>query len=411
MTHLENCWFLLGGNRGPGEQPPDMSDPGSPGELRDQAVRPLALGDWAAALEIVRGAQKRSVASRKRLEGAAARILGPLVGGLGHLDEFPEDRLGWLNARELMGNDPARWPFTVAPSSGDYIDLAGLWEFHTDPDNLGIDQLKDGWRTLFAPEPWERQGVLEDNLKSPGDCPYKLGDARCGDKPYNGFAWYRKSLLVPAGWKGRKVVLATGRIANWGRVFVNGKPLGDGQQDPPATREIPADLLGFGQPNLLAVQIYNHDNFGGITGGPLAIYAAGAEPDVVETPGPLSFVTECSYRTKGGRVRHTFLVSAMSPAVVVSTDGPAIEFWGWEAKGSKPPSALAFITGLGFRSVPIEQAAEIQKDAHGPGKCLVLQGGERETLIVLEEEPTAIAWKMRTSGDLSFMVFLHFSHG
>jgi len=66
-----------------------------------------------------------------------------------------------------MGNDPAGWPFTVAHPSRESIDLAGWWDFRTDPKNEGEKEGwagpgGEGWRKLLAPLPWERQGILED---------------------------------------------------------------------------------------------------------------------------------------------------------------------------------------------------------------------------------------------------------
>jgi hypothetical protein len=350
--------------------------------------------EWANTLLV---GERQGIGAKNE---AALRAKG-LDGLCAPLDEFPLDRFAWLNARELIGNDPARWPFTVAPSACAWIDLAGLWEFHTDPGNVGIDELKDGWRKLIAPEEWERQGILEDNLRSPADCPYKLGDARCGDKPYNGFAWYRKSIVVPDDWRGKKVVLATGSIANWGRVLVNGKPLGEGEQGPPPTREVPPELLRFGEANLIAIQVYNHDNFGGIIGGPLALHLDGARPEVLETPGPLSYVTECTFPTPGGGVRTTFLAGAMSPAAVFATDGPTLELRGWEAKGYALPTTATFVTGEGVQTEALDPEGGETDGAALSENWVLLSGSQRDTLIVLERAPKSLSWKRSPLGGMS----------
>jgi len=407
IVHLENCLALIRKKSSPLAE--DLN------ELRllaGSARRAHALGDWTSCQNVVRRIGELAQGVRPRLERLTKETFGELVGGLGSLDAFLEDRFAWLNARALMGNDPARWPFSVAPSSCDYIDLAGLWEFRTDPENegerAGWHSHRPGemrWRSLYAPRPWERQGVMAENLNSPGDCPYPLRERRCGNKPYNGFAWYRKSVFIPAAWRGKKLMLATGRIANWARIFLNGKPLGEGKRNPPSTREIPAGLLEFGRENVLAIQVYNHNNFGGITGGPLALYVEGAKPEVVVTPGPLSYVTECSYPTPDGRVRYTFFAGAMSPAVVVATNAPALELRGWEAKGCKLPSVAVFVTEEGVERESLMPPPDEEADGAAlTENWILLRAEDRDTLIVLERVPRSLAWRRNRLGTMSGMV-------
>ncbi|MBM4035865.1 MAG: hypothetical protein FJ291_29350 [Planctomycetes bacterium] len=368
--------------------------------LKSKAIPAQRAGDFARAIPLAEEAMLLTLRAALAVD-RVVHYYRTIRQGIEATEGSAGDRFAWLNARELMGNDPARWPFTMAPSACAWIDLAGLWEFHTDPDNVGIDQLKDSWRKLIAPKEWERQGVMEDNLKSPGDCPYRLGDARTGDKPYNGFAWYRKSVVVPADWRGKKVVLATGSISNWGRVFVNGKAVGEGQQGPPSTREVPPDLLRFGEANLIAIQVYNHDNFGGIVAGPLALYVEGNRPDSRETPGPLSYTNECRYPTPGGAVRVTSFASAMSPAVVLATDGPALELRGWEAKGYALPTSATFAAGDGVRHEVLGTEGDETDGAALSENWVLLSGSGRDTLTVLERAPKSLSWKRNAFGGMS----------
>ncbi|HUT33451.1 MAG TPA: cellulase family glycosylhydrolase [Planctomycetota bacterium] len=334
---------------------------------------------------------------------AGLRATGP-AGRCSRLDEFPDDRFAWLNARELMGNDPAAWPFAVAPAACDCIDLGGLWDFCTDPQNAGIQRAR-GWRKLSTARPWERQGVTQDNPRSPDDAPYKLHDARTGDKPYNGFAWYRKSVHVPVHWQGRKLLLATGSIANWARVFINGKPLGEGKLGPPPEQEISPDLFAFGKENELAIQVYNHDNFGGITGGPLALYVAGGRPEVVETPGPLSFVTERTHPTAAGPVRTTLLAGALSPGVLVATDGSSLELLGWEGRGHPAPTTMSFVTAKGLESRRLNRPLpDGVPGADLAENWLLLRAPDRDALVVLGQVPLTVSWKGNRLGTMSLVI-------
>ena len=351
------------------------------------------FNDWAAV-------RKDSAGAGEILADVRPRLASPDASRADAPDEFPEDRFGWLNASELMGNDPDEWPFTVAPSGSPCLDLAGQWEFRTDPESegerLGWQSARetDGWRKLFAPKPWERQGVLKDNPKSPADAPYQPGDARVGDKPYNGLAWYRKAVLVPAAWEGRKILLSTGQAQNWARIFVNGKPLGKGERNPPPIHELPGELIRFGAENLVAIQVYNRDNFGGLIAGPLRLYVEGSAPELVETPGPLSVVREYAWPSENAAAHLTLFVSALSPAVMAATDQPTLEAWGWEARGRTTPTNITFATRGGIQRLALDRGGQmLLKGELLSENWLRLQGAESDALIVLERPPVSIAWK------------------
>ena len=383
----------------------------------DEAWRRMVIARYEASFNDWAGVQKHVATAREVLSALRPRFALPGVSFTDAPDEFPEDRFAWLNVAELMGNDPARWPFVIAPSASGYLDLTGRWQFHTDPNNEGV-QLgwhtaqpdTAGWKRLFAPEPWERQGVREDNPESPGDAPYHPADARFGGKPYNGFAWYRKSVLVPAAWKGKKILLSTGQVQDWARIFINGNPLGTGEPNPPVNRQVPGELIRFGQENLIAVQVYNHDNFGGITSGPLALYLEGDAPELVETPGPLSYVREYAWPPANAGAHFTFFAGALSPAVVVATDEPTFELWGWEARGYAPPTNVTFATRKGIQRLALDHDGQMRLNGQILSENWIrLQGPDADALIALERQPVSLTWQ--TNAQAAKGLVLSFDRG
>ncbi len=405
-VHLAN-WFSLLGDKSVNL----AEDFAELDRLSVAARRAHALGDWGSAAKVVDRMNARSGEVRARLMALAGRSARPIIGGVGALDEFPEDRFGWFNARDLMGNSPENWPFVAAPATASYIDLTGHWDFRIDADNVGEQQgwasaATEGWQKLFVPLAWEYQGITQENLR--GSRALFASDTTGADKPYNGFAWYRKDVFIPAAWQGRKLTIIPGDVYNWGRIFVNGKPAHDGYKRPgrigpfkrfridPPQIEIPAELVKFGQINTIAIQVYNHDRFGGIAIGPVAIYAEGGAAQSVETAGPLSFAYESAYPTTDGIRQYTLLASALSPAVVVASDGSSLDLWGWEAKGHALPDALESSTGDGQHRLGAEEQSFAPGDTGG--QWFRISGGDTNALIVPAVPVRSMTWHKGPAG-------------
>jgi alpha-L-fucosidase 2 len=97
---------------------------------------------------------------------------------------------------------------------------------------------------------------------------------------YDGFAWYRAMVKVPAEWKGKALKLELGRIDDCDETFFNGTKVGATGTLPPAyhglsgeTRKykVGAKLVHPGQYNLIAVRVYDGSGDGGIVGGPVSL--------------------------------------------------------------------------------------------------------------------------------------------
>jgi len=405
LLHLENCLAIMS------SQPSSLPDHSQAllelNRSLFSARREHDLHDYANVFKAVDGDQEKIVHLKEDLSS----IWG---GPIGNLDEFPEDRFGWLNARELMGHDPAWWEFNISPDRVACLNLAGRWEFSTDPKNEGEKKgwhsggeitKEDHWRHIYAPRAWEWQRVQEINENSPADCPYKLRDRRTGDKPYNGFAWYRKRVFIPASWSGQTVILKIGEVKNWLQIFVNGqKVLEEGVLNPPGGSEyqIPSKLLRFGTQNLIAVQVYNHDNLGGMTSGPLCLAVEGHVPEIVETPGPLRYVDEINWSDGKTDSQWVLLASALSPGVVLSTNETSLWLWGWKLKGYSSPAGFRLVAEGKPMGFPTEEGHPLACDGKKLTDNWVLlesrNGKTRSVFIVLEKRPASISWDKNALG-------------
>ncbi len=391
--HVRNVSHLLGATGDPGCETAHLA------ALAGRARDALSREDWSSAAKAVLRLRRAAGAVRGRLERRAEQ-----VGGVGDLDEFPEDRFAWLNARGLMDNDPADWPFTMLPSWRACIDLAGLWDFRIDPNHVGEKAswhsvpLDAAWRAIRVPDAWERHGVVRDVRAAPG-APFGKAVTGC-NKPYNGFAWYRKRLLVPAAWRGQKLRLTLGGVSNWARLFVNGRDVGayhrqaDRRVRTPGGIDIPPEAVRFGRPNCLALLVYNYDNFGGITGGPVAIHQAGTGPGGRYTPGPLYYAREYHHGRWAEVHRQTFVFGAMAPGAIIQADRPVLDLWGWQAKGHRPPTRLGFDAGegKGMAAIPLAGPADLLAKGAPADGWLLLGGSQRDVVLVPGGKLTALRW-------------------
>ena len=141
------------------------------------------------------------------------------------------------------------------------------WKFQLDPEAVGEKEGWFGpncddreWASLKAGKWWEPQG-------------YGSGKNRDQIKGgYNGFAWYRKSVSIPAEHKGKRVFLRFGGIDESGWVYLNGQKIAetvfDLEKNPdswitPVVCDI-TDLISFEKPNLIAVKVEDQNGAGGL---------------------------------------------------------------------------------------------------------------------------------------------------
>lgn len=136
------------------------------------------------------------------------------------------------------------------PATDPKIDLAGEWQFQTDPEDRGMD---DKWYENDLPETVQLPGSMVENGKGdditlktqwtgsignpewyndPNYAPYvDPGNVRFPfwlqpEKEYTGAAWYRKKFTVPSGWQEKTVRLTLERPHWESTVWVNGEMVG-----------------------------------------------------------------------------------------------------------------------------------------------------------------------------------------
>ena len=108
-------------------------------------------------------------------------------------------------------------------AQADVIPLAGTWRFRLDAEKSGL-QLK-----------WQEQRFEGDVIFLPGSTDQggyglKTAGASRGwlSRPfvYEGSAWYQRSFVIPAGWRGKRISLFLERPHWQTEVWVDGKPYG-----------------------------------------------------------------------------------------------------------------------------------------------------------------------------------------
>ncbi len=142
-----------------------------------------------------------------------------------------------------------------------YINLRGAWKFMVGDDKnfASSDYSDDNWEDIYVPSSWEDEGFYG----------------------YNGYAWYRKTVVIPQDEYARNLYLFLGYIDDVDEVYFNGTLIGFTGTFPPgyetayyAKRQyyIPPDLVKRDDENIIAVRVYDSQLSGGIVSGDIGIY-------------------------------------------------------------------------------------------------------------------------------------------
>lgn len=151
------------------------------------------------------------------------------------------------------------------------INLRGRWKFEIgDNMNWAQPDFDDSdWKSVYVPDNWEDNGY-------PG---------------YDGYAWYRKSVHIPARLKNENLYLLMGQIDDVDEIFFNGVKIGSAGQFPPEYHTaynvhrkyfIPQSLIRFERSNIVSVRVYDDQLQGGIINGTIGIYSVNSYlgPDI-----------------------------------------------------------------------------------------------------------------------------------
>jgi hypothetical protein len=115
------------------------------------------------------------------------------------------------------------------------LDLCGAWEFRQDAQDVGK---AEKWyapgtafeREIAVPGAWNAQGV--GRSAKPGDAPAVFGLRGSGDDAqtlfhaFPGPGWYRRSVGIPADWRGKQIQLKFDGVHRYADVWVNGEHAG-----------------------------------------------------------------------------------------------------------------------------------------------------------------------------------------
>jgi alpha-L-fucosidase len=134
------------------------------------------------------------------------------------------------------------------------IPMLGTWLFHAGDDPRWSDPAFDdsGW----------------DSTSVPGEWPLERTASQVG--------WFRRTVFVPTGWEGRDLYMNLGVIDDADETWFNGCKVGEKGYEKVEFHfayeirkfRIPSDIVEFGENNVLAVRVYNHENLGGLRGPP-----------------------------------------------------------------------------------------------------------------------------------------------
>jgi len=140
------------------------------------------------------------------------------------------------------------------------VDLSGYWKFNIGDDKewSKYEYNDDSWEEIEVPSSWENEGY----------------------HGYNGYAWYRKQFSIPDRINNNSIYISLGYVDDVDEVYLNGHLIGFSGSFPPkyrsahsALRKYPvsSDLFNFGEENVIAVRVYDSQQFGGIVKGDISI--------------------------------------------------------------------------------------------------------------------------------------------
>lgn len=143
------------------------------------------------------------------------------------------------------------------------IDLRGTWLFEVGDDSsrCKVEFSDSLWNYIGVPQIWETAGYAN----------------------YDGYAWYRKTFLIPESWQldefvqlQNVLILELGQIDEVEQTFFNGHLIGQTGSFPPDFQapqktirqyNIPTETIRWGEENVIAIRVYDAEGSGGFYAG------------------------------------------------------------------------------------------------------------------------------------------------
>ena len=189
---------------------------------------------------------KREIAMGKRMRRRIAAFAGAAFAMLafGETQKVPLKE-GWRFAK---ADDPRTGTNLTLQAMSAILDRAERGDVAGGP-SLGWAQPDfddSAWRTVRVPHDW--------GVDKPFDSDRPYGDAFLD---VTGVGWYRRSIAVPAGWKGRTVYFECDGAMSYAMFFLNGKFLGGWPYGYTRWRINLTQHLNYGGTNMLAIRCHN----------------------------------------------------------------------------------------------------------------------------------------------------------
>lgn len=165
----------------------------------------------------------------------------------------------------------------VRNNSPETIDLSENWRFSPDENNIGSSEKWNSinfddskWVMLDAGIKWEEQGYPD----------------------LDSYGWYRKTVDIPAGWKGKDVWIKFGGVNDAYELFINGESVSLFGTANITFAAMPSftkltDKFKYGESNQITVKVNDWGNSGGLWRLPVIVTTDKAETDMFK---PLSDV-------------------------------------------------------------------------------------------------------------------------
>lgn len=165
-----------------------------------------------------------------------------------------------------------------------YLTLDGQWKFRFDPSDVGESAgwqqpgFHDaGWDEIAVPSSWDLKGATDWGS-------YDGSHFGEGESLTDGYAWYRRTVDIPASWQGRYVRLNFLAASYRADVWVNGHYLGSHEGGSTPFAMPVGDAVHSGQPAVIAIRVYRAPSFTSYDGTGSAVVNDEALP-----PGPVDY--------------------------------------------------------------------------------------------------------------------------